>query len=69
VIDPLTRLVAALADRYRIERELGQGGMATELVAKATARLMSLKRHVPKFRLHHFGRCGWPVHPGIASVG
>ncbi len=25
----LTRLSAALADRYRIERELGQGGMAT----------------------------------------
>jgi len=24
-----TRLTAALADRYRIERELGQGGMAT----------------------------------------
>jgi len=23
------RLSAALADRYRIERELGQGGMAT----------------------------------------
>ena len=27
--DPLPRLSAALADRYRIERELGQGGMAT----------------------------------------
>jgi hypothetical protein len=27
--DPLPRLVAALADGYRIERELGQGGMAT----------------------------------------
>ena len=25
----ITRLAAALADRYRIERELGQGGMAT----------------------------------------
>jgi hypothetical protein len=24
----LERLTAALADRYRIERELGQGGMA-----------------------------------------
>ena len=23
------RLAAALADRYRLERELGQGGMAT----------------------------------------
>ena len=27
--DITTRLTAALSDRYRIERELGQGGMAT----------------------------------------
>ncbi len=26
--DPEARLATALADRYRIERELGQGGMA-----------------------------------------
>jgi len=29
VVDPLTRLHAALAGRYTIERELGRGGMAT----------------------------------------
>jgi serine/threonine-protein kinase len=34
VADPLTRLSSALADRYRIERELGQGGMATVYLAE-----------------------------------
>src|SRR5512134_1537046 len=32
--DPSLRLTAALADRYRIERELGQGGMATVYLAQ-----------------------------------
>ena len=32
--EPLPRLVAALADRYLIERELGQGGMATVYLAQ-----------------------------------
>ncbi len=32
--DPPIRLAAALADRYRIERELGQGGMATVFLAQ-----------------------------------
>ncbi|MGE0353562.1 MAG: serine/threonine-protein kinase, partial [Gemmatimonadales bacterium] len=32
--DPLARLSAALADRYRLERELGQGGMATVYLAQ-----------------------------------
>ena len=29
MISPLDRLTAALADRYRLDRELGAGGMAT----------------------------------------
>ncbi len=32
--DALSRLTAALADRYRLERELGQGGMATVYLAQ-----------------------------------
>jgi len=34
VSDPTARLSTALADRYRIERELGQGGMATVYLAE-----------------------------------
>jgi serine/threonine protein kinase len=32
--DLLSRLTSALSDRYRIERELGQGGMATVYLAQ-----------------------------------
>ena len=31
------RLATALADRYRMERELGQGGMATVFLAKTSS--------------------------------
>jgi serine/threonine-protein kinase len=32
--DPLRRLTTAVQDRYRIERELGAGGMATVYLAE-----------------------------------
>jgi serine/threonine-protein kinase len=34
IVDPLDRLKQALQDRYTIERELGQGGMATVYLAR-----------------------------------
>ena len=34
VTDAVQRLTSALADRYRLERELGQGGMATVYLAE-----------------------------------
>jgi serine/threonine-protein kinase len=50
---PITQLSAALADRYRIERELGQGGMATVYLAE------DLKHHrkVAVKVLRTFCRC------------
>ena len=33
VTDVFSRLTEALADRYRLERELGHGGMATVYLA------------------------------------
>ena len=37
-------LAAALSDRYRLERELGAGGMVTRSAAQAAARHLPLKR-------------------------
>ena len=35
--DSIDRLTAALADRYTIERHLGEGGMATVYLARRSA--------------------------------
>jgi hypothetical protein len=37
--DMLGALAAALADRYHIQRELGQGGMSEPLTSRSRARL------------------------------
>ncbi len=37
--DPITRLNAALEGRYRIESELGEGGMATDPLVKLAEEL------------------------------
>ena len=42
-MNTVDRLAAALDDRYHIERELGQGGMATWLATEASARRASLE--------------------------
>jgi serine/threonine protein kinase len=42
----IDRLTAALADRYRIERELGQGGMATVYLAQDRKHLRPLHQSV-----------------------
>jgi serine/threonine protein kinase len=53
--DQLQRLKAALADRYRIERELGSGGMATvyladDLKLHRSAHMIDTPEPVTKYR-------------------
>jgi hypothetical protein len=44
--DPVTSLNAALEGRYRIEREVGEGGMATVYLAKDL-------KHIPFPNVRH----------------
>ena len=50
-------LTRALAERYRIERELGQGGMATVSAAESRGSADVAEA------------TGWPLHRGMASSG
>jgi hypothetical protein len=58
VPDVTSRLTAALADRYRIERELGQGGMATVYLAEGLKhdREVALKVLTAYHRAHDIPR-------------
>jgi len=70
--DVLVRLTAALADRYRIDRELGQGGMATVYLAEDLKHRRQVAVKVLRPELE--GRCWLPVHHedhlvGVGGVG
>ncbi len=41
--DPVARLNAALEGRYAIERELGEGGMATVYLARFSRKLVRVR--------------------------
>ncbi len=46
--DPITRLNAALEGRYRIESELGEGGMATVyLTVRPSRNTVSMGKETP----------------------
>ena len=45
--DPITRLNAAFSGRYTIERELGEGGMATVYLAKDMRLAPRQQEHTP----------------------
>ncbi len=48
--DAITRLNAALEGRYAIERELGEGGMATVYLARTSVDYLETCRYLEIFR-------------------
>ena len=76
--DAPSRLASALADRYRIERELGQGGMATVYLAHDLKhdRKVAIKVLRPELAnvigadrfLREIGTTARLTHPGILPL-
>ena len=55
--DPITRLNAALEGRYAIERELGEGGMATVYLAEDIKHNRKVALKVAEAGIGCGGRC------------
>ena len=60
--DPVSRLNAALEGRYRIESELGEGGMATVCLAKDLKHNRNVALKVLKPELPAFAASPLPCH-------
>ena len=72
--DPVTRLNAALQGRCRIEREIGEGGMATVYLADDLKHQTTGVRHdsaLPRFSAAGSLSpcCPWPTRRPIRKMG